>query len=136
MFMYLSQNNFNLNKNKMEIGTPDSLVIVCVLSTKCHACYYVRDVLENIHEDFQEIKFAIINIDKNHELLEKFNIANINVTHTPTYLLFKLGFFDRILDIKVLSRDSLQISLKNELNFNRIIPKPNNMHKYLKLYEF
>lgn len=136
MFMYLSQNNFNLNKNKMEIGTTDSLVIVCVLSTTCHACDYVRDILEDIHDTFQDIKFAIVNIDKNNDLLEKFKSANISVTHTPTYLLFKLGFFDRILDIKILSKDSLKKSLNNELNFNRIIPKQDHLDKYLKLEEF
>lgn len=137
MFMYLSQNNFNLNKNKMEIGTADSLVVVCVLSTTCHACDYVRNILEDIHDSFKDITFAIINIDKNYDLLEKFNAVNINVTHTPTYLLFKLGFFERILDIKILSKDSLTKSLKNELNFNRIIPKQDDsLSKYLKLYQF
>lgn len=135
MFMYLSQNNFNINKNKMEVETVDSLVIVCILSTTCRACKHVRESLEDIHDSFQDVKFAIINIDKNHDLLEKFNSVNINVSHTPTYLLFKLGIFERVLDIKILSRDSLKQTLKYELNFDRIIAKPNNLDKYLKLHE-
>nr|UOX61043.1 MAG: thioredoxin-like protein [Diabrotica toursvirus 3a] len=123
MFLYPKTENFHLNKGAIHIENRDPITILCILSSNCFMCKKSEIVLSRFPEIFPRITFAKINIDQNEKLLDMFNIAGHPIRCTPTYVLFTLGVFKKVLNIEEISCENLRKELFHELHFFSIIPK-------------
>lgn len=121
MLMYLSHENFNLNKQRLQIEARDSLIVVCVVSTHCPACIKLNNSIWDYINIFPEISFGILNIDHNPQFLNIVKSLNshIELKAVPTFLYFKLGVFERVLNINDLTTQNLKQELFFELEVFR-----------------
>ena len=115
--MYLSHENFNLNKSRLQIEARESLIIVCVVSTHCPACIKLNNSIYDFVNIFPEISFGILNIEHNPQFKDKVYRSNskIDITGVPTFLYFKLGVFERVLNMNELKVENLKRELFFEL---------------------
>lgn len=115
--MYLSSENFNLNKQKLQIEARESLIIVCVVSTHCQACIKLNNSIYDFVNIFPDISFGLLNIEHNTQFLSlvKNSKSNIDLTAVPTFLYFKLGVFERVLNINELNVHKFKQELFFEL---------------------
>lgn len=120
--LYLTEKDFNINQEKLYIEARDNIIILCVISDSCSACNGVLNSLTTLNLKFPEIVFAIINVRIHKQILDIFKMANINITTVPTFMLFKIGIFDKILNINLTPSEILS-ELSEELYAN-VKPKP------------
>lgn len=120
--IYLKEDNFIFNQNKLTISTKDNIIIVCLTSDTCTMCKKNIDNIYNINLQFPQINFSIVSLQDNPNLITKFKKFGIELTRVPTFALFKIGIFDRLLNISLTIQD-LKNELQDELNAN-IKPKP------------
>lgn len=115
--MYLSHENFNLNKQRLQIEARESLIIVCVVSTHCPTCIKLNSSIYDFVNIFPEISFGQLNIDHNPQFLNitKNSKSFIDLKAVPTFMYFKLGVFERVLNMNELTIENLKQELFFEL---------------------
>lgn len=123
MLMYLTSKEFNLRKDVLQIETTDNIVIVCIFSKNCNACKSEKQNLQTVIKTFPEISFGQIDVNEQPEIINLLQSANLNITHVPSYLLFKLGIFQRQLYLSSLTYFEIKKELMYELDPINIIPK-------------
>lgn len=136
MLMYLSYTDFNINKGRFQIENRDRMVIVIFVSNNCQACNNTRKILADLPDAFPEITFGVLNIDKHPQMFSVLKTAGITLDKVPTYMFFKLGVFDRILNTNILSKESIRKSLYFELDSQDVMPKNQQIYPYLKVRDF
>lgn len=133
--MYLTDKDFNINKGRLQLENRDNLVLVSVISSYCDACTYTKNTLHNFPDIFPSISFAYINIDKHSQFLNIAESTGLVLRRTPTFLLFKIGVFNRVLNIDEMSSERLKKELYHELSPTNIIPVNSQSLAYSKFYE-
>lgn len=83
--------NFNSEEEFIENITSGDLVAVMITKTGCPFCEKAKPWMNELGDDLNDRKVAIINKDNLPNLLEKFNLAMY-----PTFLLIKEG---KVLDV-------------------------------------
>lgn len=133
MFMYLSSKDFNINKERLEIlENRDPSIIICFLSSKCHTCKMNKPLLYKLPDIFPTLKFGIINVDKNREVLDIFKKSGIIIDRVPFYVLFKIGVYDRTLNLHAkLNEENIREELNYELDTNKILPNNSERRRYM-----
>jgi len=121
--MYLTSKDFNLKKDVLQIQTTDNIVVVCIFSRDCNACKFEKKNLPIAINNFPEISFGQIHVDEQMKIINILKSANINITHVPSYLLFKLGIFERQLHLQSLNSIEIKKELMYELDPINIISK-------------
>lgn len=120
--IYLKEDDFIINQNKLTITAKDNIIIVCLTSETCPMCTKSIENIPNINMHFPQIVFSKVSLQDNPNLIKKLKDFGIEVTRVPTFLLFKIGIFDRLINISLTIQD-LNNELHDELNAN-IKPKP------------
>jgi thioredoxin 1 len=78
-----------------EVSEPDKLVVVDLWAEWCGPCRMMEPILEELAEEYDTLKIAKLNIDRNQETPLKYGVMNI-----PTLLFFKAGQeVDRIIGV-------------------------------------
>ena len=132
-FMYLTYNDFAQNRSQLQIRCKDNLIIVMFTSNTCPKCKSYKKNFEKLNSIFPEISLAYCSIDyPNGKVLELLQKINININYVPTFALFKLGIFNRILNISQPSGSEVQKALKDELS-HKFKPYNSVSHGYLPL---
>ena len=76
-----------LTGDKFDKFIGEGTTIVDFFADWCMPCVMMAPVMDELSDKFdKKIKFAKVNVDKNRELAQKFNIASI-----PNFVLFKDG---------------------------------------------
>ena len=79
--MELTKSNF-----EKEILAHDGLCIVVFRASWCMPCKMLSPVIDELAEEYPEVKFGKVNVDEQGELAVKYGIASI-----PTLLFFRNG---------------------------------------------
>lgn len=129
MFIYLSHNDFSINKRRLQVENRDNILLVCITSSDS---FGVKSSLRSIGESYPELSIAVVNIDNNLQLTQKFISADIIVQDFPIFMLFKLGVFNRIIQTD-LSKESVRKALYFELDSLDVRCTSNIRSEYLTL---
>lgn len=87
----------------------DKLTVIDFWSKWCIPCKYISTILKGLVDDYKDVSFYTIDVDKNLELVNKYNIRSV-----PTIFYFKNG---SLLGktIGVVNKDKLSDEIKNYL---------------------
>lgn len=130
MLIYPSHTNFSLDKGKLHfMENRDPMVIVFLESSSCELCKANKKMLYQLSDTFPEISFAVINVTKHPQILETLNLAQLKVDYVPAFLLFKLGIFQKFLNISMLSKEIIRKELLYELDAAPILSKNSGYSK-------
>jgi hypothetical protein len=113
------------------LSNRDNLVLVIVVSPVCVACKKAKDALAFIPDIFPQISFALLNTHTQFRALGIFKDF-VDISQTPTFMLFKIGVFDRILPIPQFTKEHIRACLRNELDSKNIIPYKKTNSAYTK----
>lgn len=132
MFMYLNHKNFNINKDHLELESRDNIVVVCIISKNCKFCSITTDTLSEFADIYKNVNFAIVNIDIQCQLVDTLKNCGISITKVPTFLLFKIGIFERELNFcnTIITKESFRKELLYELDPLPILPKNHCRNRY------
>lgn len=76
----------NENNFEIEVLNEEKPVVVDFFATWCGPCKAQSPILEEMNQENENIKFVKVDVDKNAELAEKYDIMSI-----PTIIVFKNG---------------------------------------------
>lgn len=131
MLLFLSEDNFSVNINKLQIHFPEiKLLVVCFVSSTSSTCKESRAHINKIVEKYDEISVAITDVEKYPKVLRKYpkvlriaESTNVYINSVPKYAVFKLGVFNRFLNINF-NEDELYNELFTSIN-DHVKPKKN-----------
>lgn len=124
MLLFLSEDNFSVNINKLQIHFPEiKLLVVCFVSSTSSTCKESRAHINKIVEKYDEISVAIIDVEKYPKVLRIAESTNVYINSVPKYAVFKLGVFNRFLNINF-NEDELYNELFTSIN-DHVKPKKN-----------
>lgn len=81
-----------------EVLKAEGLVVVDLYADWCGPCKMMGPVLESISEDYEDVKFAKLNVDDNSDIAAKYGVQSI-----PNFLFIKNG---ELVDQLVGAKDS------------------------------
>lgn len=117
MFTCFTPKDFSIEKDELQIENRKGIVIICAFVTNCNACGQAKSNLNTLPSTFPDISFGYINIDTYPEMKDLFEkMSRKTISYVPTFLLFKLGIFSKILEMNELSETSVKTALSWELN--------------------
>lgn len=129
VLMFLKSQDFNIKKNRVQLDCRDNIVLVFFKSKNCDTCKNAKVIYDTLPENFPDITFAICNVDNDDKILEILKL--LDITAVPSYALFKIGVFERLIGLIIPDKFELELAVRNELKEPYVI-RSNN---YLKLYE-
>lgn len=113
MIMYLTEQDFYINNNKLNITDRNGMVIVCFMDQQCPACTRSRNLINTLDNKINDVRFGIVNILKNEGLLQMLKDTKIHIEEIPKFALFSIGIFNRFINLT--SFESIFTELRNEL---------------------
>lgn len=94
-FTYLDDNNFYLAKGQqgkiLLCSNLEGVSFVFFYSTNCPNCQPGIDVFRNLKDKFQQIKFCIVNINENPNIITKSNTSCTPIEYVPYLVLYFNG---------------------------------------------
>lgn len=76
----------DINQVDFDDKIKNGIVLIDFYATWCGPCKMLTPELEELSKEMSQVKFFKVNIDKEQELIQRFNIVSV-----PTMLLFKEG---------------------------------------------
>lgn len=122
MFSYVTDVNFFVKKGKINVACRDNITVLTFIDKGCKNCTKAKNELEDLSYQYPEINFAFANISQNIETLKIFKDNGYEVKYTPTYVLFRIGVFDSIIDLEVLTRENIVEAIQLSGNDETAIP--------------
>lgn len=113
MVSLLSNKNFFVNKNRLEIDNKNSLSLIALISSSCPSCLKLVDVLYKSNNFPKTLHIGLANINNNANTINILKNLNIIIDRVPIFLIFKLGIFDKI----VMLNEDEEICEKNILAY-------------------
>ncbi|KXZ39910.1 thioredoxin [Alkalithermobacter thermoalcaliphilus JW-YL-7 = DSM 7308] len=74
------------NQFQSEVENYEGLAVVDFFANWCGPCKMLAPVFESLSEEMQNVKFLKVDIDKDIQLAQRFNITSV-----PTMIVFKNG---------------------------------------------
>ena len=93
MYTYNFYGGYNMQEiqaenfeQKVIYDNSDNLTVVDFMANWCSPCQQLKPVLEDLSNEYKDINFFKVDIDKNMDLAKKYSISSI-----PTVIFFKNG---------------------------------------------
>lgn len=113
MIMYLTEQDFYINDNKLNIIDRKGMVIVCFMDQQCPACTRSRNLINALDNKIHGVRFGIVTLLRNEGLLNMLKETKINIEEIPKFALFSIGIFNRFINLT--NFESIFTELRNEL---------------------
>nr|7VQW_A Chain A, de novo designed protein [synthetic construct]7VQW_B Chain B, de novo designed protein [synthetic construct] len=69
-----------------DIMSMDILTVACFWADDCGPCKLIEEPLKKIAEDFPDVVFALVDADKNPEIIKELNVKSL-----PTWIIARSG---------------------------------------------